>query len=415
MGKVKRPDRRTAYGEDVTERVLVYALPEDDAVHVPIVEAGFAVTMCTSARALCTAMAEGAGVVVITQDVYSLEVADTLRACLSAQPPWSDLPLLMLLSAGHPLEREAGVDELGARRNVTFLERPLRPFTLVASVRSLLRARRHQYEVRDLVRELESFTRSLEARVECRTAALRESNARLQQEVAERERLQQVNMEISTQERQRFAQDLHDGLCQQLSSLSFMTAVLKEKLQDTGSDVRDRVDRIDRITDAAIRETRALAHSLFPAALEEKDLSEALRDLAGMLASAHRIECEVRVDGDGAIDQLAVATNLYRIAQEALSNAIRHGQASRVTITLAYQDGRVDLRVRDDGVGIDAKPQSEDGKGIGMKTMHRRAEAIGAHLEVGPAPKGGTVVWCRLPYGSRTKGLAAVAYENVPA
>ncbi len=355
---------------------------------------------CRTNRALRAALGQEVALLVIVA-ACTPALMNTVRAAVQAQPPWADLPILVLASPGEIERCEERIERLGPRRHVLLLERPVPRPTLVTAVQALLRGQHHQHDVRALVGRMERFAHVLEVRVQRRTEALRTANACLEAEVERREQLQQINLEISTQERQRFAQDLHDGLCQQLSSLSFLTSILEAKLGEAEGEVRERVQKIATLADAAIRETRALSHSMFSPALEEQRLDEALRELAATMSEAHGIRCEVRAEAEALPRSPVVAHNLYRIAQEALSNAIRHGRAQTVRITLGASAGAACLHVQDDGVGMSERPTGGttdgDHEGIGMRTMRRRAATIDGALEVETVPGRGTTVTCRLP------------------
>ena len=211
--------------------------------------------------------------------------------------------------------------------------------------------------------------------------------------ITERKRLEQENEEVRQQERQWFAQELHDGICQQLSNLSIMAATLKIHLQELPSQVAERIEQIAELTNRTIKEARALSHGIAPVDFEEEDFVDVLGQLIREMERAHRITCTFEVDDDLTVDDVAVATNLYRIAQEALINAVRHGKASHIGITLTHRGDEIVLQIEDDGIGIEEKPQG----GIGMQNMQRRARIIKGRLDVGPGSQSGTIVQCTVP------------------
>jgi signal transduction histidine kinase len=162
---------------------------------------------------------------------------------------------------------------------------------------------------------------------------------------------------------------------------------------------------------------RRLARGLVPVELEAGGLSAALERLGASAAPLFGIDCQVRTAGEEVPLDDPTPAHLFRIAQEALSNAARHGQAGRVTVTLAYSAERLRLRIEDDGVGIagargpgpgepsssptalrvSAPARPDDPRGMGVRIMHYRARVIGGALEIRPGPDGGTVVTCTVP------------------
>ena len=195
-------------------------------------------------------------------------------------------------------------------------------------------------------------------------------------------------------------------------------AALKTKLEGQ-EELEEQAERITSLCNQSIRETRALAHGLFPIDMEDGGLVGALKGLASDTAEAYQVSCVVEVQEPPQVDDLLVATNLYRISQEAISNAIRHGQAERIVITLTDGQSLI-LQVADDGIGIEDKPVPDGESGIGLQTMTRRARTIGGSLDVRPSERGGTVVECRLSPRSDGAGndasspVAPSQLENAP-
>lgn len=198
-------------------------------------------------------------------------------------------------------------------------------------------------------------------------------------DVTDQERLERQVLEISSEERSRIGRELHDQLGQQLTGLTFMT--------------RNLHDEVVR----AIAQVRHLARGLDLGDLQDLGLEEALGELAS--GSRRLFQLEVDLHVDPAIDESQLpeilGANLYRIAQEAVTNAARHGRARTVRIDLERIDGDVLLRVTDDGVGFD--PASSSNRGMGLRTMMRRAEVLGGVMEIDSEPGRGTVLRCRLP------------------
>jgi signal transduction histidine kinase len=206
-------------------------------------------------------------------------------------------------------------------------------------------------------------------------------------------RLEREVVGISDAEQRRIGQDLHDGVCQVLAALSCSAAELRGELEKRNLPEEARsAGELARLLQSAVVETRDLARSLVPAHVSEVGLSLALESLAQSVSRLHRIDCTFRSSG-GEIDRNdAVATHLYRIAQEAINNATKHGKAKSIAIALDGADDRVTLRVADDGTGIPVPPPSNDG--IGMAVMRYRARLSGGDLTVESPPSGGTIVSC---------------------
>ena len=214
-------------------------------------------------------------------------------------------------------------------------------------------------------------------------------------DVTERRRMEQEILDISAAEQRRIGQDLHDGLCQQLAGVAFATEVLSRKLSARAAPEAASVGQIAVMVDHAITQARDLARGLQPVTLESDGLTSALKQLAGKVTDMFRVSCLFWCDHAVLVHDNAVATHLFRVAQEAVSNAIRHGKAKRIVVDLAIAGGELCLTVTDDGVGI--AQTAGDGKGMGIQTMSYRAKMIGGTLTVRPGTKGGTVVTCVLP------------------
>lgn len=213
-------------------------------------------------------------------------------------------------------------------------------------------------------------------------------------DVTERDRLEKQILEISDQERERIGQDLHDGLCQLLSGIKFKTTLLEQKLQTkAASEARD-ARAIEGLLNGAIQQARNIARGLHPVDLEARGLMSALQELSASVAEVYGIACTCELRHPVLVHDHLVATHLYRIAQEAINNALRHGRAHRILIRLSGDDMRLCLRIQDDGSGM--PPTSRRKVGMGLHLMNYRARAIGALMEILPGRRTGTVVTCRL-------------------
>jgi two-component system CheB/CheR fusion protein len=214
-------------------------------------------------------------------------------------------------------------------------------------------------------------------------------------DITDRKRLEKEILEISDRERQRIGQDLHDGLCQHLAGIELMSQVLEQQLAPKSKAAAARAGDIARHVREGISQTRALARGLSPVTLESEGLLSALRELAAGTENMFGVKCRLVCDPPGRVPDPVVATHLYRIAQEAVSNAIKHGQAGEVVIQLQTAGERASLSVRDNGVGFPKVIPKE--KGMGLRIMQTRAGMIGGSLTIEKEPAGGATVLCSVP------------------
>ena len=237
---------------------------------------------------------------------------------------------------------------------------------------------------------LEKARNELEERVKERTRELLNSNEQLRKEIAIKNNLQKQIMEISEKEHRRIGQDLHDSLSQQLGGIVFMGQVLYEKLKKAGGNEAQDMEKMIVHLQNALTHTRDLAKGLYPT-MAEGGLGSALDELAVAVSELFHVtvtvECE---DGLGTPSE-AVTIHIYRIVQEALNNAIKHGKATRIAIRLFRKKNSILLTVADNGVGFPEKPNR---KGMGLNIMEYRASSIGSSFEIESRKNRGTVVKC---------------------
>jgi PAS domain S-box-containing protein len=214
-------------------------------------------------------------------------------------------------------------------------------------------------------------------------------------DVTRRVELEKEILAVSDRERQRIGQDLHDDLCQQLTSIEFLTRALERRLQADSRAEGAQAKEIGQLTRRAITYARELAHGMFPVELHAAGLAGALRDLASRTKALFRIDCRFRDESSPHIHDQVAQIHLYRIAQEAVRNAVNHGKAGQVVIGLKTGENRIVLSVRDNGAGIPLKPPKS--KGLGLRIMDHRASVLGGSVLVRKSPKGGTTVVCSIP------------------
>jgi signal transduction histidine kinase len=203
-------------------------------------------------------------------------------------------------------------------------------------------------------------------------------------------------------ERTRIGQDLHDGLAQLLIGVRLLLTALRDKLTLSSSPHGDDADRAVDLVSRAIEQTSELAHGLSPIPKRGR-LSDALRQLGQESEKLLGARCEVDCQCCGAQPMLSetTATHLYRIAQEAITNAVKHGNATRIDIKCTIREGRLELTVADNGSGIPAGA-SERG-GLGLHIMSYRARAVGGDLSIVALASGGTLVRCHTPLPLRAQ------------
>jgi PAS domain S-box-containing protein len=230
-------------------------------------------------------------------------------------------------------------------------------------------------------------------------------------DVTDTKRLEAEVLNVAEREQSRFGHDLHDGLGQHLTGIEFMSQVLSQRLAAKGrtGEAAD-LDQITGLIRDAIGQTRDLARGVSPVVLQSKGLSVALQDLADSATKHLRLQCTCRVltDGREAVEDPEVAIHLYRIAQEAIANAAKHGKAGAVTLALSNIEGRIELIVEDNGTGLPGDFAGGTG-GMGLRVMQYRAGLIGGTLHVGASNSGGVIITCaieplRVPREGRGRG-----------
>lgn len=238
-----------------------------------------------------------------------------------------------------------------------------------------------------LASRLKLFHQMLETRIRDRTAALR-------QEVAARERLEKEVIEVAERERRRIGYDLHDTLCQHLTATSLSLQVLSGKLAEASLPQAKDADQGVQLVENAIDLTRSIAKGLFPLELEGEGLAGALLELCRNTVNHNHIKCEFVSDRPVPALDSTMAMHLYRIAQEAVANAVKHGHVSHVTVQTSHRNGALSLSVKDDGIGLPEQPPVH--QGLGLRIMASRAGMIGGTFSVANNAEGGTTVTCWL-------------------
>ena len=237
------------------------------------------------------------------------------------------------------------------------------------------------------------LTDNLDEEVRIKSAALLE-------EIEARRALEGQLMDTAERERQRIGQDIHDDFCQQLAAIGMAARKLEGELKgDSPAHAADSRE-IAILINSLIGHLRQLARGLYPVTLEADGLSSALGELAETVRSLSGVACEFVCDQPIPPHDRAMDIHLFRIAQEAVNNAVKHGRPTAITIRLEPLDGAITLSVKDDGSGI---PRDKRRGGIGFFSMRCRANMIGGTLEIQNADGGGTIVICHVPRRGRGK------------
>lgn len=210
-------------------------------------------------------------------------------------------------------------------------------------------------------------------------------------DLSERKRLEREVLEISDRERRRIGQDLHDGLGQLLTGIGFKSKSLETKIAAKGGAEAESARQIADLVTRAISEARSLAHGLQPVEAKPSGLMSALEALAISVHELFKVPCRFDCPEPIEVHDPAAATHLYRIAQEACNNAIKHARPSQIIISLVRIDGKLVLSIQNDGA--DFIPSSAT-KGMGLQIMRYRAGIIDASTSIQPVEGGGTMVTC---------------------
>ena len=247
----------------------------------------------------------------------------------------------------------------------------------------------HRFLVRTLESRNLAAARLTQEAFECRAA-----HRELQHAVDEMRRLEREVARVGDEERRKLGNDVHDGVCQVLTGAVLRCQALKMRLDRGQALAADDLSALSALLEEAMDEAHAVARGLCPLDPNAGALAPALGALAKRTAATAGIECRFSADGDVSVPDPGAAQHLYRIAQEAVSNALRHASASSIAVDLRRQGDDILLRIRDDGTGIRAGSGSG---GMGLRTMEYRARFMDGEIRVGTAEGGGTLVECRVP------------------
>jgi len=258
-------------------------------------------------------------------------------------------------------------------------------------------------DLRESNEELSQARQKLEKRVQERTADLTVANAQLQRQMNERKRLENELLEIAENERRRIGFDLHDDIGQKLMGVSLLLKATEKKLaQKHSPEVKD-TRKVLALVDTVINHTHDLAHCFSSMDLQGDDLCSLIKKLVGSVQQTFPVACRFRTAGPIPTVSGEVTSQLYKIAQESISNAIKHGKAKKIFVSLARQRGKLILRVKNDGVPfpIERGPTRR----MGLRIMNYRAQTLGGTFDIRPnsGRAAGALVTCTVPIINGTK------------
>ena len=222
--------------------------------------------------------------------------------------------------------------------------------------------------------------------------------ATTERDVTERKQTERKVLEVAAAEQRRIGQDLHDGIGQELTGLSLMAQSLMEALSERSLPEAQTATKIAAGLQQAIKDVHTLSRGLIPVDGDGEGLMAALTDLAARTSELKGMTCTFTWDEPVPVEDKSTATHLYHIAQEAVTNALKHGQARHIQISLRADDRSLTLQIQDDGVGM--PHQRAETNGMGLRIMRHRAGLIHATLNLGPAEGGGTLVTCSVIKGN---------------
>jgi signal transduction histidine kinase len=226
-------------------------------------------------------------------------------------------------------------------------------------------------------------------------ATVNERTRELRREMEERRRLEHQTLDLSERERQAFGHELHDVVCQDLTSIAIAGHLLARRLEARASPETGHAREIASMVDQALTKARSVARGFFTAGFDVSGLAESLRETARNVQERTGVECEVVWPETLVIENEDVVMHFFRIAQEAVQNATKHAGATRIEVMLKREAGSVELTIEDNGKGMELLEKSR--QGLGIRIMKYRASLIGGEIHLTRPASGGTRVACVIP------------------
>ena len=380
---------------------------------------GVPVVVVADAETLARSVNEGAGAAIVAEEALTDESIELLGASVTAQPAWSDFPIIVLTGGGASTpSTEMLVRSRAPMGNISLLERPVRPATLISCVRTAIRSRLRQYEIRDHLEdrqrreeELRRAHDELESLVEKRTLALRKLSARL--------------MRVQDEERRRIARELHDGLGQWLAAAEINVDMAVNHVSGHAGAV---LQETRKLIDHALSSIRTMSYLLHPPLLDEAGFDAAARwFIEGVVRRtgvrikvdfSHEEEAGLTENAKNARLPDALELALFRTLQEGLTNVHRHSSSPNAVIRFQRLPDRAVLEIQDFGRGIPTQvmerfQRTGTGSGVGLAGIRERTKELGGEFTV-ESGSGGTTLRAMLPIpankvATTTAGDASVA------
>jgi len=385
----------------VEERILILASTPAHGTElaVPLQASNVATEAFTALEPLVETLQQGAGALLVDDAAITPKGARLLSSAMVQREPWSNLPII-ILTEGDPaaIERLDRLNLFGpaTTSNITILERPVHEVPLTTAVRTALRARRRQYEVRDLMADLRATNEQLrESQV-----ALQDANDTLEERVEERtEKIRQLALALTTaeqRERARISELLHDHVQQLIHGARIWADTLADGLDRAPPEA---LERLTELLDEAIESTRSLSVELSPPVLQEKGLLAALDWLATHVAKTHALTLELDLPDTLTVPEEDLRTLLFRSLRELVFNVSKHAGVDTAVLRVRKHDGRCVAEVHDEGHGFapDALDDQNPEGHFGLFSIRKRIDLVGGTFSIESAPGEGTHATITVP------------------
>lgn len=238
----------------------------------------------------------------------------------------------------------------------------------------------NQIKVENEYRKLKDDYEHVRKQFNDKTEELLQSNRLLQTEIKERKRMEAEILGITQEEQKRFGSQLHDGLCQELTAILLFAKALAQKMEKDKAVELGELQKISDMILDAVDQARDTARGLYPGELEGTSLMHSLEELTSNTQKISHVTCSFDCPVPILIDDNNIATHLYRIAQEGISNAVKHGKPQKIELTFNQNAENITFAIKDDGIGMMNDPKNK--KGIGLKIMKYRAHMMGATFQI---------------------------------
>jgi PAS domain S-box-containing protein len=261
-------------------------------------------------------------------------------------------------------------------------------------LRGFAKVARDATDQRRIEDELAHARDEMEQRVLERTRELVAMNNELERTMADRQQLERELLEISEREKRRIGEDLHDMICQELTATALFLKSTAQQIADDSAAAAKTLEESAQTVNRNVVIARELARGLQAVELTASGLKNALRDLAAGACDNSGIKCHVKIARGVHVPDDTVALHLYRIAQEAVTNAVKHSEAKNILISLDRNKTHTCVSVQDDGKGFVPRKR---GKGLGLHMMRYRANSLGGELKIDRRKTGGMDITCKIP------------------